>query len=307
MSTDEVPRSTELLDIGHKCSSPACGLVDFLPIKCQHCALPYCSDHFKPQAHSCPNFDATKHDRVAPECPFCGTPVAFAAGADPNMAMEKHFETKCEVVKSGGLVGMKSRATTKRPDGEPRCGRTRCNKVLMVPIKCPSCYKAFCAEHRLPASHNCKSSSATSSASSSKAATPKSFTPTPATPRSREPTPSVSTSAPSSSTTPHTNAALAAINRAAASTKAAVQSHTSTSSAPKRSSTTSSQTPASTSTTSPSINNPFNKTDRRTRAEDESRRKALKAREKKGILTEADKKYLAELKAAKDDKDCVIM
>ena len=126
--------SSELLAIGKTCTAKGCSTVDFLPIKCNHCTLPYCSDHYKPTIHDCPKYDPAKFDRVAPSCPFCSTPVAFAPGADPNLAMERHFEEKCEVVKGGELVGMRAGGMKA---SSPRCGNRKCNKVLIAPIRCP--------------------------------------------------------------------------------------------------------------------------------------------------------------------------
>lgn len=120
-----------LLAVGQTCSHPACDLVDFLPFKCQHCSQPFCSDHYKPESgHTCANFDPTKYNRVAPECPFCQKPVAFGPGVDPNVAMETHFETKCEVASGGGTKQTKGSSA-------PRCARGKCNKVLIAPIRCP--------------------------------------------------------------------------------------------------------------------------------------------------------------------------
>lgn len=128
---------SELLAVGQSCSHPACNLVDFLPFKCQHCTQPFCGDHYKPELHSCAKFDPNKHDRIAPACPFCQKPVAFGPGVDPNVAMENHFETKCEVVGGGGLVGMTARKGAGSGGSSPRCGRVKCNKVLIAPIRCP--------------------------------------------------------------------------------------------------------------------------------------------------------------------------
>ena len=61
-------RDAQLLEVGKQCSASSCMLVDFLPFKCQHCAEPFCGEHFLPTAHTCPKYDAAKHDRVAPPC-----------------------------------------------------------------------------------------------------------------------------------------------------------------------------------------------------------------------------------------------
>lgn len=61
-------RDERLLSIGRQCSDPHCSLVDFLPFKCHHCAQSFCGEHFKVEAHSCPRYDESKHNRVAPSC-----------------------------------------------------------------------------------------------------------------------------------------------------------------------------------------------------------------------------------------------
>ena len=79
MSSSATPtpdRDAQLLDIGHQCSLETCLLHDFLPFKCQHCNEPFCSDHYLPDAHKCPKYDETKHNRIAPNCKCtCATVV----------------------------------------------------------------------------------------------------------------------------------------------------------------------------------------------------------------------------------------
>ncbi|KAG9017588.1 hypothetical protein FRB90_000630 [Tulasnella sp. 427] len=249
---------SELLAIGQQCSHPACSLVDFLPIKCQHCTKPFCSDHFKPDVHSCEKFDPTKHDRVAPACPFCQKPVAFAAGVDPNVAMENHFETSCEVVAGGALIGMRSKTGGAGASASPKCARAKCNKVLVAPIRCTTCSQQFCAEHRFPTNHKCTTSSTTTSTpgSSSSRASPAPNAP-----------PTQTTSL-SESAAARKSAALAAMNRAKASVVAAAKpsakpsssGNPPTSSKPAAATTTSSS--SSSSKPNAPIANPFSKTER---------------------------------------------
>lgn len=65
---DSMATSEDLLAIGKQCSHQSCHLVDFLPFKCQHCQESYCQEHFMVQTHSCPKYDESKHNRVAPNC-----------------------------------------------------------------------------------------------------------------------------------------------------------------------------------------------------------------------------------------------
>ena len=144
MSRSATPeRDGQLLDIGKQCSDPTCLLIDFLPFKCQHCAQPFCGEHFLPTAHHCPKYDAAKHDRVAPSCefpicvlsghrsrlrvgPLCSAPVAIPPGQDPNIRMERHINTECSV-----MTGRSSKAKS-----TPHCARSKCGKVLFSPIRC---------------------------------------------------------------------------------------------------------------------------------------------------------------------------
>ncbi|KAI0755046.1 hypothetical protein C8Q80DRAFT_406272 [Daedaleopsis nitida] len=142
----------ELLEVGKQCSASSCHLVDFLPFKCQHCAEPFCGEHFLPTAHACAKYDAAKHDRVAPSCPLCNTPVAVPAGQDPNIRMERHINTGCSV-----MTGRKANPTN------PTCARSKCGKVLFSPIQCGSCKQQFCPQHRFPKDHICAAANAASS------------------------------------------------------------------------------------------------------------------------------------------------
>lgn len=126
MSGSSTPeRDAGLLAIGKQCSAQTCMLIDFLPIKCQHCSHAFCYDHFLPEAHQCDKFDAHQHNRVAPPCPFCNTPIAIPPGQDPNIKMEAHFDTECIV-----LTGQA------RKRAHPTCARAKCGKVLYAPIRC---------------------------------------------------------------------------------------------------------------------------------------------------------------------------
>ena len=116
----------QMLGVGKQCSHSTCNLVDFLPFKCQHCQENFCQEHFMVDAHKCPEYDESKHNRVAPDCPFCNTPVAIRQGQDPNVRMEEHFMKECSVV-----TGKTGRNRTM-----PVCDKAGCNKALFSPIRC---------------------------------------------------------------------------------------------------------------------------------------------------------------------------
>lgn len=141
-SKNNAEQDTQLLSVGQQCSESSCLLVDFLPFKCQHCSKSFCGEHFLVAAHHCPQYDESKHNRIAPSCesldlplahlftyipgPLCNTPVAIPPGEDPNIRMERHISTECSVMtgKSG------------RTKSQPVCARGKCGKVLYAPIAC---------------------------------------------------------------------------------------------------------------------------------------------------------------------------
>ncbi|OBZ71591.1 AN1-type zinc finger protein 2A [Grifola frondosa] len=158
MSGSAAPeRDTQLLAIGKQCSAPLCLVVDFLPFKCQHCEHSFCGDHFLPDAHKCDKYDAAKHNRVAPSCPLCNTPVAIPPGQDPNVRMEHHINSECSVMtgRSGKVRSV------------PVCARAKCGKALYAPISCDSCKQQFCPQHRFPKDHTCITLSTAASKDSS--------------------------------------------------------------------------------------------------------------------------------------------
>ncbi|KAH6911403.1 hypothetical protein BKA70DRAFT_1267550, partial [Coprinopsis sp. MPI-PUGE-AT-0042] len=136
MSTS-TERDAQLLAIGQQCSHPQCTLIDFLPFKCQHCHDSFCQEHYKVEdGHQCPKYDASKHNRVAPECPLCNTPIG-------------HLDNECSVV-TGRVQAKKT----------PICARNNCKKVLFSPIRCDQCREQFCPSHRFPSDHTCKAPAA---------------------------------------------------------------------------------------------------------------------------------------------------
>ncbi|KAF5369327.1 hypothetical protein D9758_002749 [Tetrapyrgos nigripes] len=153
-ATPTPERDPQLLSIGKQCSHPSCLLIDFLPFKCQHCEDSFCQEHFMVNAHSCPKYDASKHNRVAPNCPLCNEPVAIRVGQEPNARMEEHFAKECSV-----MLGKTVKKST------PTCARAKCGKVLFSPIRCDKCQKQFCPTHRFPSDHSCNSTPAASTSS----------------------------------------------------------------------------------------------------------------------------------------------
>ncbi|KAF8895487.1 hypothetical protein BD779DRAFT_1668753 [Infundibulicybe gibba] len=308
-------RDAQLLHIGKQCSHSSCLLVDFLPFKCQHCELAFCQEHFMVSAHQCQRYDETKYNRVAPDCPFCKVPVAFRPGQDPNIRMEEHFHNECTTLTGG----------TSKPKSSPVCAKGNCKKVLFAPISCDKCRKQFCPAHRFPGDHTCLSPTTTSSTRMDKV------------PSSNLPNIDVKnlnarasaagvatvdairktlTSIPAS---PATNSHKAPSKPEAASStifsktsRPSLIPHISSSNSdvnhchnePATNTITLGDVPPNT-VTSPI---PIITWSSRAKAEQESRRKAMEGRAKKGLLTEEEKAILAAEQARKKEKgDCIIM
>lgn len=156
MSTPATERDDQMLSIGQQCSDPTCNLIDFLPLKCQHCHKSYCGDHFLPLVHKCDQYDESKHNRVAPSCPLCNTPIAIPPGEDPNIRMERHFANDCYV-----MTGKTPKSST------PHCAKPKCGKLLFSPIRCDKCSQQFCPQHRFPNTHTCTPAASSSNSRTS--------------------------------------------------------------------------------------------------------------------------------------------
>ncbi|KAJ8080559.1 hypothetical protein PM082_017393 [Marasmius tenuissimus] len=319
-------RDQQLLSVGKQCSHVSCNLVDFLPFKCQHCQQSFCQEHFKVDDHKCPSYDASKHDRIAPSCPLCNTPVAIPPGQDPNIRMERHFTQECSV-----MLGKEVKKST------PICARGKCGKVLYAPIRCDKCQKQFCPTHRFPSDHTCTPVSSTASSSRPGALTANS--------RLLKIQNEINQKAQKASAA---GVAAADAIKKSMTTTAPVKASTSTSSGSSHKnpfSKTDSAVPLPTPLSSTMINGTnddklppaFNPSPTatsskskptpvirssyipppifataRARAERDSRKKALRERAKKGLLSEQEKAQLAAAEAEdaaeeKDKKDCIIM
>ncbi|CAE7169135.1 unnamed protein product [Rhizoctonia solani] len=237
MATRKGSTDAQMLFVGSACSLSDCHLHDFLPIKCNLCSATFCSNHFKPDAHNCAKYDPTTADRIAPSCPLCDTPVAVAPGRDVDEAMDNHIRNECAV------EGNRKPA---RPSN--RCPAPRCNKVMHAPIRCDNCRKQFCPSHRFPTQHACSAAQARPSPSPSPA-------PQPAMSKLADKFAGASLSNIRPGQSASTSAAIAAINRAAASAKPAPKPNV----APTPQAVSSSQ---SAGPSKPAVHNPFNKTDR---------------------------------------------
>ncbi|ETW81710.1 hypothetical protein HETIRDRAFT_147684 [Heterobasidion irregulare TC 32-1] len=308
MSRSSTERDQQLLSIGHQCSEATCMLIDFLPIECQHCAKPFCTNHFLPASHKCDKYDESKYNRVAPSCPLCNVPIAIPPGQDPNIRMERHFNEECSV-----MTGKSGKARS-----SPICAKGKCGKVLFQPIRCSDCQQQYCPAHRFPATHDCSPLNSSTSAATSRghfnpifashhqtlaasaSSAVASIKRTLAAPNATRATSSSSSKLHDTKLKPKPSSNAASASSADASIKRTLAATGATSSSPS--------SPHDTNPKSKPSSNPFSKTDRRAKDERESRISAMQARDRKGLLRDDEKALLASLEAERSsDKDCVIM
>ncbi|GAA5869479.1 hypothetical protein JCM3774_001463 [Rhodotorula dairenensis] len=328
-------QSQEFLDIGRHCKEPSCNQLDFLPFKCPSCHLDFCSEHWRPpKGHTCADFDEAKADNRIPTCPLCSQPVPFPPSQDPNAAMDAHLSLSCPV-----LHPERATKTSRSPN---QCSASGCRTKMIVPIECEGCHRKFCPSHRWKSDHACSSRSSGASSSSSSSDSSQAriqdkkgfgglFT--------RSSGPGGAFRAPgaaglaalrraqqtridSASTTPASGAASEKASPSAAKPGVAPRRKTTApapadsdseveivsfkaAAGPNKTATAGKKALASVGVDS--------KTDKRARAEQESKRKALETRAKKGLLSETEKLRYATLQALAqkegkngDDASCII-
>ncbi|GAA5872343.1 hypothetical protein JCM1840_004133 [Sporobolomyces johnsonii] len=87
------------LDIGRHCSAEGCHQLDFLPFNCPSCELPFCAEHWRPPSgHTCTKYDPRLFDNRVPSCPLCSTPIPIPPQTDPNLPMDSHLSTSCPIL-----------------------------------------------------------------------------------------------------------------------------------------------------------------------------------------------------------------
>ena len=106
----------------------------------------YCQDHWRFQAHSCPNEQDVIENRIVPECPLCGVTVPLRRGQDPNVVIDKHISQGC---KDPGKA-----ATS--PVYTNACHMLGCKRKEVVPFRCKDCQWNYCIKHRSPLDHDCQ-------------------------------------------------------------------------------------------------------------------------------------------------------
>ncbi|GAC73390.1 hypothetical protein PANT_9d00082 [Moesziomyces antarcticus T-34] len=286
-------RSTgPMMFIGERCAFDECHREDFLPFKCGDCRQHYCSNHFRPQAHRCSNYDDKDLDYRVPLCPICDQPPqGWQRDQDPNIAMDRHLSGQCPMLDSNGHLKPDAPSPAalkmKRAKKANECSFVKCSKIMVVPIQCPQCAASFCPSHRAPNQHSCQHSSSSSPSASSARITP---------------------------TAPASGGIKSAFQNLKISTPQLGSSSMPTKSTGSKLSATAPKPTAASSTSQP-FGKMFDKSEKRAKAERLSAIRAMQARQRKGILSDADTVRLAEEMAAlskterikASDSDCSVM
>lgn len=122
---------------------------DFLPFKCDACALVYCLDHRTYASHSCPA--ALSRDHRTEICALCGDSISFFGVEDKlaSAALHAHIE-------SGGCRGAKLARESKLRCPAPGC---RSRLALSMRVQCHRCHQYTCLQHRFTEDHACSAAS----------------------------------------------------------------------------------------------------------------------------------------------------
>jgi len=144
----------EFPGLGSHCFHNNCNQLDFLPVKCDGCKEKFCNEHWKYEAHNCPN--SHRKDAQVPVCPLCDQPgilifvvfksdklwcpkkfdliVPSSRSVVPDIAVSAHIDRDC-----------KSDPAVKKRE---RCSFPKCKQKELIKILCEDCRQNFCLKHR---------------------------------------------------------------------------------------------------------------------------------------------------------------
>lgn len=91
-----------------------------------------------------PFLSALAQNRI-PSCPLCSTPISIPTSTDPNLIMDQHLSTTCPTL----------HPHLKPPKPANVCAEKKCKTKMIVPITCDACRQNFCAKHRFGGDHGC--------------------------------------------------------------------------------------------------------------------------------------------------------
>lgn len=101
----------------------------------------------------CPSVGTAHPSRSPPQnrvptCPLCSQPVSYPPNSDPNIAMDRHLSTACPVL-------LPDLCSNPPPKPANQCSARTCKTKMIVPIECDSCHRKFCPAHRYKSDHAC--------------------------------------------------------------------------------------------------------------------------------------------------------
>lgn len=114
-------------NIGAHCQMPYCGLLDFLPFRCESCHGKFCLDHRSETAHNCAKAGAWARARARPTG---STTTPSTTSSKPNILTH---EKQC---------------------ADPAC-KILIETALTPGVHCETCNRKYCLKHRMRENHNC--------------------------------------------------------------------------------------------------------------------------------------------------------
>jgi predicted nucleic acid binding AN1-type Zn finger protein len=115
-------------NIGAHCQMPYCGLLDFLPFRCESCHGKFCLDHRSETAHNCAKAGAWARARAGHTA--ASSTTSSAASSKPSIL---NHEKQC---------------------ADPAC-KTLIETALTPGVHCDTCNRKYCLKHRMREDHNC--------------------------------------------------------------------------------------------------------------------------------------------------------
>ncbi|KAF8822465.1 AN1 family Zinc finger domain-containing protein [Cardiosporidium cionae] len=139
-----------LSDKGVHCHHSYCKQLDFLPFKCESCKLEFCSEHYRPEEHSC--LGPPKVDKRVMICPYCLENIQMIGGEDPNISWQERHAPHCRPSMYEKRK-QQSRGTT--------CPVSGCREKLteISSFRCRHCNQTVCLQHRSQEDHICRKES----------------------------------------------------------------------------------------------------------------------------------------------------
>ena len=150
--------------IGKRCK--ICNTRDYLPFQCQTCHFFYCFEHWR-QHPSCPSSSSQLLDQLSISkslpCPRCNAVLSLGpADTDINAFMKAHL-TSGRCASQNKTAGPKKTAGGKQQENPSfDCAVPSCKKRELFEVKCGTCAKTFCLQHRFEGDHQCTGPSAKS-------------------------------------------------------------------------------------------------------------------------------------------------